>query len=107
MSLILGIIASSKKGFTQTGDIFVAGDTSPYIHAYEFGAGFGTKYADPATLPTGQVNQVAINNANTNVAVAMNTSPGVHVYPWSAGFGTKYANPATLPSGVGRSVVLT
>ena len=33
--------------------IAVAHDVSPYISVYPWSSGFGTKYADPATLPTG------------------------------------------------------
>ena len=33
--------------------IAVAHDVSPYISTYPWSAGFGTKYANPATLPTG------------------------------------------------------
>ncbi len=32
-------------------DIAIAHTTSPYISVYPWSAGFGAKYADPATLP--------------------------------------------------------
>ena len=33
--------------------IAVAHDTTPYISVYPWSSGFGTKYTNPATLPTG------------------------------------------------------
>jgi hypothetical protein len=81
----------------------VAHTTSPYVTAWPWSAGFGTKYADPATLPAGNAKEVAF--VTSDIAVAHATSPYVTAYPWSAGFGTKYSNPATLPTGGGYGVV--
>jgi len=36
-----------------SGDIAVAHYNSPYISVYPWDSGFGTKYTDPSTLPTG------------------------------------------------------
>jgi hypothetical protein len=79
---------------------------SPFISAYPWsGSGFGTKFANPATLPTAQGNGVACSPSSTAIAVAHETTPFVTAYRWSgSGFGTKYANPATLPTGIGNSV---
>lgn len=61
--------------------------------------GFGVKYANPETLPTGVARGVAFNPAGGVMAVVTETSPYVMAYPWSAsGFGAKYADPATLPA---------
>jgi hypothetical protein len=83
-------------------DIAVAHSTSPRVSAYPWnpGVGFGVKYANPATLPTGDGYGVAFCG-NTDIAVAHNISPYVSTYPWTpgVGFGVKYANPATLPPG--------
>ena len=87
--------------------IAIAHDTSPYISVYPWASGFGTKYADPATLPTGNGAGVAFSSSVPAIAIAHNTSPYISVYPWSSGFGTKYANPATLPTGVGRGVAFS
>ena len=86
--------------------IAVAHGTSPFISAYPWSSsGFGTIYANPATLPTGGGNGVAFSPDGSAIAVAHNTSPRVSAYPWSgSGFGTKYANPATLPTGTGYGV---
>lgn len=82
-------------------DIVVGSQASPYILAYPWSdaTGFGTKYSNPATLPTGVGRNVAFNNDKTAVAIAHSTSPYITSYAWSSGFGTKYSNPATLPTG--------
>ena len=40
----------------------VAHGTTPFISAYPWSAGFGTKYADPSTLPTGNGRRVSFSN---------------------------------------------
>jgi len=82
--------------------IAVAHDSSPFISAYPFSAGFGTKYADPGTLPVGRGYGVAFNS--DSIAVGHQSSPSITAYPFSAGFGTKYANPATLFTNDGRGI---
>lgn len=84
----------------------VANSSSPYITAYPWsGSGFGTKFANPATLPTGNARGVAFSALGDAIAVAYIASPYITAYPWSAsGFGTKFANPATLPTNEGRGV---
>ena len=80
--------------------------TTPYIYAYAWtdAAGYGTKYANPSTLPAtafSNVPQMGIAFNSTSTAIATTGSDfssvaKVYVYPWSAsGFGTKYANAAT------------
>jgi sugar lactone lactonase YvrE len=39
--------------------IAIAHDTAPWVTAYPFSSGYGTKYADPATTPTGEGKSVA------------------------------------------------
>jgi hypothetical protein len=47
-------------GNVQPQFIAVAHDTTPFVSAYPWsGSGFGTKFSDPATLPTGSGNGVA------------------------------------------------
>ena len=96
--------AGGQKPISSSAAIAVAHFTSPYISVYPWSAGFGTKYANPSTLPTGLGLGVAFNPTDTAIAVAYDVSPFISVYPWSTGFGTKYANPATLPTGTGRNV---
>ena len=75
--------------------IAVASNTSPYIHAYPWssGTGFGTKYANPSSLPTNGRGITFSHNVDV-------ISVGIHVYAWDVinGFGTKYATPASPPS---------
>ena len=85
-------------------NIAVSYFTSPYISVYPWSSGFGTKYADPATLPAGAGYAVTFSPDSANIAVAHDISPYISVYPWSSGFGTKYADPATLPTGIGLGV---
>jgi len=104
-SIILGIFASSSTGFIVPPFIAIAHSSSPFISAYPWSAGFGTKYANPGTLPTGIGFGVAFNRAGDAIAVAHSSlTPFISAYPWSAGFGTKYSNPATLPTGEGLGV---
>jgi hypothetical protein len=81
--------------------VAVAHAGSPYVTAYLWSSsGFGTKYADPATLPTGTGIGVAFSPVGGAIAVSHSTAPIITAYPWSgSGFGTKYADPATLPTG--------
>jgi hypothetical protein len=84
---------------TQEEQVVLALGASPYVSAYPFISSWGTKYADPATLPTGLGQDVSFSGTG-HVAVAHQTSPYVTAYPFSgSGFGTKYANPTSLPPG--------
>ena len=89
------------------GDIAVSHATSPYISVYPWSSGFGTKYSNPSTLPTGNGRGVAFSPDGADIAVAHDTSPYISVYPWSSGFGTKYSDPSTLPTGSGRGVAFS
>jgi hypothetical protein len=86
--------------------IAVAHQTSPFITVYPWsGSGFGTKFADPGTLPASTGNSVAFTPAGDVVAVAHATTPFITAYPWSgSGFGTKFADPGTSPTGTGNGV---
>jgi hypothetical protein len=90
--------------------IAVAHDASPYLTAYPWSSsGFGTKYADPGTLPGNSGNDVAFSPAGNAIATCYAaSSPFVAAYAWSgAGFGTKYANPATVPSGAAQGIAFS
>ena len=69
------------------------------VLAWNPGAGFGAKYADPATLPANHSWGVAFCG-DTDIAVAHTDSPYVTAYPWTpgTGFGVKYADPGILPA---------
>ena len=94
-----------------TTSIAVGHDTTPFISVYPWNVstGFGAKYTNPATLPTGTGTGVDFSPTGNAIAVAnFNTTPFISVYPWGgSGFGTKYSNPATLPTGNGRGVAFS
>jgi len=89
--------------------IAVAHLDSPYITAYPWSSsGFGTKFSNPSTLPTGTGYDVAFSPFGDAVAVGQSNAPSIAAYPWSSsGFGTKFANPGTLPAGSGLGVAFT
>lgn len=80
--------------------IAIGHNTTPWISVYPWGksSGFGTKYANPSTMLTGNNGKPAFNKAGNLLAVGQTDTPFINVYNWSSGFGTKYANPATLPT---------
>jgi hypothetical protein len=91
--------------------IALAHSTSPFISTYPWSVstGFGTKYANPATLPTGNGNSVAFLPAGNAIAVGFGVTPYVSVYSWlpAGGFSAKYTDPATLPTGSGNGVAFS
>ena len=90
-------------------DFAVAHYDSPYVTAYPWSSsGFGTKYANPTTLPPNTGWGVAFSPNGDALAVAHDDSPYITAYPWSSsGFGTKYTNPTTLPSDTGWGVAFS
>lgn len=89
-------------------DVAVSHNTTPFVTAYPWtsGAGFGTKYSNPATLPAGTGRAIRYSPDSTTLVVAHDTTPFITAYPWTvgSGFGTKHTNPGTLPPGNGRSL---
>ena len=87
---------------------------SPYVSAYPWSAGFGTKYSDPGTLPANNGYGVAFSPSGAAIAISHPGSPYVTAYPWTSGtggtnggFGTKYSDPGTLPTGDGNGVAFS
>jgi len=89
--------------------VAVAHDSNPYVSAYPWSdSGFGTKFSNPSTLPTGAGRGVAFSPAGTEVAIAHDSSPFVTAYPWTpSGFGTKLDDPSTPPTSYGNAVAFT
>jgi hypothetical protein len=86
--------------------IAVAHVNFPFVSAYPWSAGFGTKYLDPSTAVASTGNDVTFNVSAGVIAVANSvTTPRIQAYPWSgSGFGSKYLNPSPVPSGSAQSV---
>lgn len=104
LNSIVSVLNGGAGGVAGSSYVAVGHSTTPFISAYDWSdtTGFGSKYSNPATLPTAAVYGTSFNPSNTAISVAMDASPWVSIYPWSAsGFGTKYANPATLPTATG------
>lgn len=99
--------ATRGVGFAPNGNqIFLAGSNSPYVHAYAWSAGFGSKFADPSVLPGGNAFSLDVSPSGNNVAVSGISGIAAYAYPWSAsGWGTQYAGPsATVGGGIGRTI---
>lgn len=98
MSEITGVKVS-PSGKT----VFICSTNSPYIEAYSFDStsGFGSKFSNPASLPSGPCYDITVGKTNDVVAVVSTSFPYVTAYPWddNTGFGTKYSNPGTSPPG--------
>ena len=101
------LLGSKSVAAPYSGDIAVSHSLTPFISVYPWASGFGTKYANPSTLPPNTGYDVAFSPDGADIAVAHVSSPFISVYPWSSGFGAKYANPATLPAGDGQGVAFS
>ena len=86
---------TSSASVAPSAAIAVSHSSSPYITAYPWSSsGFGSKYSDPATLPTNVGYNVAFSPSGAYIAVSHAGTPYITAYPWSAsGFGTKYSDP--------------
>ena len=84
----------------------VTSDVSPYLIVYPWSSsGFGTKFSNPISPPSGPSYTVAFSPSGAEIAVALTTSPYVTAYSWSSsGFGTRLSNPSTLPPSTSRGV---
>lgn len=98
-------IAQAGKNviFNWTGDhVAITSATSPFILVYPINTStgvFGSKVADPATLPAGIAWGVAFSHADDFIAVAHTTTPYITVYAWNNGtstFGAKATDPSVL-----------
>ena len=85
--------------------ISLAHANSPFITSYQWDdtTGYGTKYTNPAVLPTGDGRGVTYNPSGSVISVSHTNSPFITSYQWddTTGYGTKYTDPAVLPTGNG------
>lgn len=84
----------------------VAHDDSPYITIWDFmDPENPIKFANPATLPTGNGYSIAWSPDGDYIGIGHQTSPYLSVYPFSeSGFGTKVANPGDALTGTGTGI---
>ena len=83
---------------TATTVLLASAETT--LHAYAWSSsGFGTKYADPPSVPSafGTTTAVSFSANESDVICTIDSSPYAASYQWSnaAGFGTRNSNPAT------------
>jgi hypothetical protein len=73
---------------------------SPFLSAYPWGSsGFGTKFSNPATLPSGNSYDVAFTPAGDAIAVGNIGLKRLEAYSFSSsGFGTKFADLGFTPT---------
>jgi hypothetical protein len=82
-----------------TNDVAIGHTVSPYITTYPVtSGGFGTKYANPSSLPVGTTDSLKFASTGTLLGAGSATSPYITVWAWSSGFGSKYSDPASLPT---------
>lgn len=86
-------------------DVGVGGSTYPYQNFWTWSSGFGSKYAQPATL-TGMVEDMCWSSNDNLVFFADTSTAKVGAYPWTSGLGTKYSNPASSLPSTGRGVYI-
>jgi hypothetical protein len=92
--------ASNSVTPVQPYDVITGIDNSPYVEAWTFSGGFGTKYTAPASLQSSTAAAVSFAGDKSAVLCGIDTTPNaIGAYAWSSGWGTKYGNPASLPSG--------
>jgi hypothetical protein len=98
-----------QTGSPYANTVAVAHSSSPFITAYPWReSGFGTKYANPATLPSSGGRDVAFNPTGSAIAVGLSSAPRITAYVWSgAGFGSIFTSPATAPTGAGNGVAFS
>jgi len=81
--------------------VSLASASSPYVTAYDWDSGFGTKYSDPSVIAS-DVSYYQLVATNTAVIAPLLNSPRVTAYQWTGGvgFGSKYSDPSSSPIGM-------
>lgn len=91
--------------------VAIASTASPRVLVYPWSdtTGFGTKFANPATLPTGNGASVAFSPSDATLAVGLGSPRDLNCYAWSntTGFGTKFADPPGKPGSIGSSLAFS
>lgn len=106
-----GAAATSNNGvisiaFNPTNTTIACGSiTNPVdeclnVYPWDDSTGFGTQYANPASLPLAGPQKIGFNPAGNVLFAGGNFTPFIDAWAWdnTTGFGTKYADPASLPT---------
>lgn len=98
----LSKILSSASGRQQY--LAYSTSNSPFlnVNSWNSDTGFGAKYSNPSTLPTGFIQDISFSTKADQIIAAINTSANFAAYSWtSSGFGTKFSNPTTIVAAIG------
>jgi len=108
-SIAMGTVPTGVSFSPAGTELALSHATSPFVTAYPWSSsGFGTKFANPATLPTGSGECITFSPAGTEIVVGHSTLPFVTAYRWSSdGFGTKFADPSTAPDVIQMSAAIS
>ena len=81
-------------------EIVGSDSSSPYLHAWAWSSGWGTKFSNPVNLPTQYAKNIAFSPNGNFIAVNNTTLRYPSAYGWStSGFGTRYSTGSTqLPT---------
>jgi hypothetical protein len=99
-----GYTGDNSCSFSPSGELFLAGDLYPFISAFSFNAsGWGTRYSDPAILPTGSVLSINANVSGNSICYSGTTASNNKfvAFNWSSatGWGTRYFTAPTANNG--------
>lgn len=97
------IMSAAGMGIRKSTAVLIGASQSPFIHAYRWDMELGglvSKYANPASLPSNNVNGVAFSPKRNAVAAAAVSGSAVMAWRWSdfIGFYTRYPDPPDSPS---------
>lgn len=101
-------IGGRIKFSNDGGALMIAHIDSPYFTAYEWNGGYGSKYSNPSTLPSGQGHNVVFSKDGGAVILSSgitNSSPQAYSWSDASGFGSKYTAPVQAISNSSQSPV--
>ena len=87
---------------TANNVVFYSDGSTPFVHAWSYtSSAFGTKFANPATLPPGNASQIYVHPSDKAVCFIIGGIPYIYAWSNSTGFGALFTNP---PEITGRNV---
>ena len=82
--------------------VFFTNNTSPFLHAWSFnGSTFGTKFANPPSLPTAGAYQIFVHPNDKAVCFVILGVLWIYAWDNTTGFGARFTNPPEI--NVGRT----